>query len=281
MKHRVLSMAITFAAAILAPRPSFAADPSGLEQQVRKGHPLVIHVTVPLCSNAQIDCGSNVAGNPGRLDTNLYWGAAFGHRHYFDRKKSGFVRIAISKGDEPVLERAMYRRHVSALPFGGREGEMVELLLVLEAYHGDSIDKAVISFYQRATSGGVIRFRDGDIEREERISVAGYAGHNRLMDGTKLPSGRRSGEGRAIPSFVLACYSDSSFAGALREAGSVPLLMTRSLMAPEGYVLEAVVSALAVNAPRARIRERAVAAYAKWQKLSIPAAGTIFSPPSP
>jgi hypothetical protein len=85
----------------------------------------------------------------------------------------------------------------------------------------------------------------------------------------------------ALPAFVLACYSEQYFGGRLRRAGAEPLVMTRQLMAPEGYVLEAVLSGVGDGASRSEIRRRAVAAYAKWQKLSSGSAGWIFAPTSP
>ena len=263
-----LPFLLALAATLLVTTAAKAADP------------LVIHVIVPLCSNAQIDCGSNVAGDPDRLDTNLYWGAAFGHRRFFDRKKSGFSRIDVMTAEGPRLERVVYRRLVPAAPFGGKPDETVEQIVVLDAYHGDSIDRAVEAFWRIATRGGRIRFHDGGKLRDERISIAGYAGHNRLMDGVRLsPPPGPDERVRAIPSFVLACDSEPYFGPALRAAGSETWLMTRSLMAPEGYVLDAVVTAIGENAPPPTIRDRAVAAYAKWQKLTRGAAGTIFAKP--
>ena len=81
----------------------------------------------------------------------------------------------------------------------------------------------------------------------------------------------------ALPSFVLACYSEQYFGERLRKAGAVPLVMTRQLMASEGYVLEAVLSAVGDGVSKKEVRRRAVAAYAKWQRLSDGAAGWIFS----
>lgn len=240
--------------------------------------PLVIHVIVPLCSNDQIDCGSPAAGLAGNLRTNLYWGALFGHRRFFDRKQSEFTRIDVARGKGPLLERVVYRRMIAAPGPMGMEGKTVEQIVVIDAYHGDSIDQAVDMFWHRATKGGVVFFRDGDKDREVRVSVAGYAGHNRLMDGIRLPAVPKDGAS-AIPSFVLACASEQYFGPALRAAGSETLVMTRTLMAPEGYVLDAVVRAIGDHAPRVQIRASAVRAYAKWQKLSESVAGTIFAKP--
>lgn len=238
--------------------------------------PLVIHVIVALCSNDQIDCGSPAAGLAGNLKTNLYWGALYGHRRFFDRQKSEFTRIDVARGKGALLERAVYRRMIAAPGSAGMAGKTVEQIVVLDAYHGDSINQAVETFWHRATKGGVVFFRDGDKDRQERVSVAGYAGHNRLMDGIRLPAVSNDGAS-AIPSFVLACASEQYFGPALRAAGSETLVMTRTLMAPEGYVLDAVVRAIGARAPQDQIRAAAVHAYAKWQKLSESVAGTIFA----
>src|SRR5688500_107265 len=69
----------------------WSADFPTVQEDVRAGRPLVSLVVVPLCSSAQIDCGSAAAGRPGSLEQNLYWGAIFGARRHFDRKRSGWT----------------------------------------------------------------------------------------------------------------------------------------------------------------------------------------------
>ena len=54
--------------------------------------------------------------------------------------------------------------------------------------------------------------------------------------------------------------------------------MTRDLMAPEGYVVEAIARALGENAPRPAVREAAVASYVKWASLPVRTASWIFAP---
>jgi hypothetical protein len=88
---RLLLSALLASSALAAPRAD-ADDASvlaGVAAQVRAGHPLVVYVVIPLCSNAQIDCGSPLAGRLGDLDHNLYWGAAFGARRFFERPRAG------------------------------------------------------------------------------------------------------------------------------------------------------------------------------------------------
>ena len=258
-------------------------------QDVRAGRPVVTVVVVPLCSNDQIDCGSAVAGRAHDLNTNLYWGAVFGARRFLERKNSGWERVDLQTRGEPdlgsagqpalddgTLQRAVYRRRADGAAW--RVEAPVEQLLVLEAVHGGFIDVAVDRFWSLATGGGRVRFRDGGQLREERVHVAGYAGHNRLMDGKRLPAAPQR-KGTAIPSFVLACYSESYFAGALDAAGSRALVTTRALMAPEGYVVEAAARALGDNRGAAEVRNDTVNAYARWQRLSFGVASAMFARP--
>jgi hypothetical protein len=270
-----------------------------IDDDIRRGRPLVTFVIVPLCSNDQINCGSTPAGRPGNLKTNLYWGAVFGMRRFFDRKHSGWTRIELTQGTDQgfvlpnsqalsglpegvLLERAVYRRQFDRDDASGKGDAPGEQIVVLQAIHGSEIDHAISLFWSLATTGGRIRFQDGQRIRDERIHVAGYAGHNRLMDGIHLPAvATKHPNAGAIPSFVMACESDAYFSRSLRQAGSDPLVMTRALMAPEGYVVDAIVQALGDNAALPAIRARTVDAYAKWQRLSTGVASSIFALPRP
>jgi hypothetical protein len=258
-------------------------------EHVRRGGPFVTFVVVPLCSNEQIDCGSSVAGRPGDLSKNIYWGAVFGQRRFFERKKSGWTLIDVTRpapgSADPLLERAVFKREIPLAAWStnpteiAAAGSTAEQIVVFQAVHGASIDRALSLFWTLATEGGRVRFRDGDRDRDEPIQIAGYAGHNRLMDpGINLPPPPPIERGRPIPSFVIACSSEPYFGAALRNAGSDTLVMTRNLMAPEGYVLDAITKALGENAPREDVRRRAVDAYAKWQSISTAAASSIFAP---
>lgn len=244
-------------------------DRSRIRADLAAGKPLVVHVTVALCSNRQIDCGSAIAGRAGNLSHNVYWGAVFGARRFLEMKASGWERLSLGKVDDVVLERAVYRRRVAGKHWGLKSS--VEQLVVLDAVHGDRIDKAVTGFWSGATGGEKLVI-DG---RERSVHVAGYVGHNRLMDGLELPE---QGESTAaIPSFVLACYSEQYFGKKLRRAGSRPLVMTKQLMAPEGYVLQAVLTGIGEGKDTKQLRLGAVQAYAKWQKLSHGSASWIFA----
>jgi hypothetical protein len=53
--------------------------------------------------------------------------------------------------------------------------------------------------------------------------------------------------------------------------------MTRDLMAPEGYVIEALVRALGDRVTESMLRQRVVAAYAEWQRIPERTASLIFA----
>jgi hypothetical protein len=74
------------------------------------------------------------------------------------------------------------------------------------------------------------------------------------------------------PLVVLACISKRYFSAAVRNTGAAPLLWTTGLMAPEAYTLDAALLAWAMGGNAAEVKERAAAAYAKWQKCSLGAA---------
>ena len=243
-------------------------------KQVAAGQPLVIRLFVPLCSNDQIDCGSSLAGKAGDLEHNLYWGAVFGVRHFFDRKNSGWERVVVDQG-KLEIERVVYRREVSGARWG-KDGS-VEELIVVSAVHGDRIDEAVSAFWNVASSGARITFDDGNGKRSVTASIAGYAGHDRLMDADEaLPLLPEKPTGSALPSFVFACYSEKYFGPSLRRVGSEPLVTTKALMAPEAYVVDAAARALGENATRRELRSQVVAAYAKWQRITPGVASTMF-----
>jgi hypothetical protein len=245
-------------------------------QDLKAGRPLVTVVFVPLCSNNQIRCGGQGAGDPASPMRNLYWGRAFGVQRYFDETARGWTKVAQTNGEGPVLEELVYTRRISGARFGLGEAS-VEQLVILRAVHGEAIETAVDDFYALAVGGGTATFGDGDASRTVSVHVAGYAGHNRLMDGYELKKTEAAVTSSSIPSFVIACKSEPYFSAALRERGSTPLVMTRDYVAPEGYAIEALVNALGDNASPREVRTRVVRAYARWQRISERVASTIFS----
>jgi hypothetical protein len=270
--RRLALAALALAASLIAAPARAAGALDAAAAEVAAGKPLVVYVVVPLCSNEQIHCGSGIAGRPAGLEHNVYWGAVFGARRFFERKQSDWEKVERTRGEGIFLERGIYRRRVPGAPWG--RAAPVEEIVVLQAIHGDAIDQAVDHLWQVATGGGRVAFQDGDRTREERILVTGYAGHNRLMDGKTLPA--EAGHA-PVPSFVLACKSEPYFGPSLERAGSTPLVTTATLMAPEGYLIDAIAHGIGERLAPAELRKRAVAAYAQWQKLTPRQAGSVFA----
>jgi len=105
--------------------------------------------------------------------------------------------------------------------------------------------------------------------------LAVYVGHNGLMD-FKLepPKQKKPGEGKNT--IVLACKSKPYFKPYFDKLGSRSVLLTTGFMAPEAYSLEAAVAGWLAGEDGERIRNRAAAAYNKYQKCGMRGARRLF-----
>jgi len=134
----------------------------------------------------------------------------------------------------------------------------------LLAFDGTRIDDALAFFFAAARTPG--------------SDLLVWAGHDRLMD-VAPPSMTATTTTTTSRVAVLACESDRYFGPALRALGAKPVAMTRTFMAPEAYLLEALAGSVArhgVDAP-GPLRTALVAAYAKYQRISTRAAGSVFT----
>lgn len=279
----VAGLAGTLGASWLSPAAgdgeSWSARHPVVAERIQRDGVLTVHLLVPLCHEDQIACGGQRAGAPGDLAHNLYWGAVFGHDRFLSRKASAMRRIGDAPAQGDRLARTAFGRSFPGAPFG--RSAPIELVVVLDAFHGDAIGGVVDGLFDEAERGGEVAFAlAGGTTRTHAVDVVGFAGHNRMLDGKKAPPRVPEGERRPIPSFVLACRSHQTFAKPLAERGSTLLVAARDLMAPEGYVVEAITEGLARNEGAAAIRRRAVHAYARWQSIDPVVAGSIFAPAS-
>jgi len=249
-----------------------------IADRVRARGVLMLHLLVPLCHEDQIACGGMRAGDPDDLAHNLYWGAVFGHDRFLSRKASKMRRIGGAAADGHRLARATFSQSFDGAAFG--RATPFDLVIVLDAHHGDAIDDVIDRFFVEAEQGANVSFSDASGARVLPVDVVGYAGHNRMLDGKVAPPQAPEARRHPIPSFVLACRSHQTFAAPLASRGSRLLVAARDLMAPEGYVVEAIALGLVRNESAASLRRRAVNAYAKWQSIEPAVAGTIFAPAS-
>ncbi len=217
-----------------------------------------LEVFVPLCDGSQLACGSRAAGDPAALSTNLYWGALYGAERFLS-KAPGFK--VVRRTDAPRPDAAHVLREVVLERAAGKGERPVTLTLL--AYDGRHIDRALEDFLKAASGAS-------------SADVVVWAGHDRLMDVDAPPLGRAK---QPKPVVVLACSSEQFFGPVLRRLGAPALALTRSFMAPEAYLLEALAASMAKHGPgeKRALRDALVASYARYQRISQKAAGTVFS----
>jgi hypothetical protein len=106
--------------------------------------------------------------------------------------------------------------------------------------------------------------------------LVAYVGHDGLMD-FRLERYHYSADNKRRDAVMLACATKIYFADALRWTGARPLVWTTGLMAPEAYVVEAVLAAWAAKCTDDEIRMRAAQAYDKYQHCGTKAALRLFT----
>ena len=235
--------------------------------------PRVIHVFVALCDNASqgiVPVPARI-GNGDDPKNNLYWGAAFGIRAFFEKSPDWKLITTASRPREEVLERCIFKHKTR------------EVYLIADAYKGSAIKRATMDFLMAAS---------GRNEEALNVSVGGgagtislgaggsanliaYIGHNGLMDFQLRGTPRRKGEGKR-DAIILACLSKSYFAALMWEAGANPLLWTSGLMAPEAYTLKGAIDGWMLNETAQEVRTRAAKAYNQYQRCGLNAARNLL-----
>lgn len=252
------SSSFTFIAiAILA--PGFGVRDARAQQQ-----PRVVHVFVALADNLNQGIVPVPAklGNGKDPEHNLYWGAAGGVKTFFARS-SEWRLISQRQSPKPeVLERCVFKHRTA------------NVYLVADAYQGDAIRQAITDFLQAAAGANPVQVVVNTGANQTVIvaggsaNVVAYIGHDGFMD-FQLESVPRQANPAKREAIVLACISKSYFAEALRSTGAYPLLWTTGLMAPEAYTLKSALDGWILGEGNEQVRERAAAAYDKYQKCGI------------
>lgn len=241
------------------------------------GRPLVAHVIVALCDNEHqgIVPVPAALGDGARPSSNLYWGARYGVRTYFQRSAEWQALAVTPSTDARVLERALFRREIV------RDGRRGDVFLLAEAWNGEHIAAAIGHFLEmnRGEHVETLRIAGREIEAGGLAHLTVFVGHDGLMDFDAPVLPRSPIRPAAHASVVLACMSDHFFAPLLREH-SVPLLTTTGLMAPEAYTLDAALTAWFSGDAPDRVRDAAAQAYARYQKTSVQSALRLFRTPS-
>lgn len=208
-------------------------------------------------------------GNGEDPERNLYWGAAYGVRTFFARSPDWRLLTCRQNPRPEVLQRCTFRHRVQ------------NVYLIADAYRGSQIKTAIADFLEAAAARTAektsVRISDESfLNSSISADLVAYVGHDGLMD-FQLSSPAHGLNTTARKTIVLACLSRSYFAGPLRMAAAYPLLWTNGLMAPEAYILKNALDGWIANESDQQIRDRAAAAYQKYQKCGLNAARKLFS----
>ena len=216
----------------------------------------IIHVFVALCDNATqgiVKVNPRI-GDGDKPHDNLYWGCADSIKPLF-KKSANWTLVKEEKALSPiVLERVTFQHKT-----------FKDVTLVADAYRGANMKRCLTDFFSAS----------GDDRPESRATkLVVFIGHNGLMDHPTLPLATSIGKRDAI---VLACLSNDHFAAPLKVQQGNPILMTRSLMYPGAFILHDTLEGWLRNESKTKLRERAAAAYAKNQGISVKSARRIFA----
>jgi hypothetical protein len=157
-----------------------------------------------------------------------------------------------------------------------------EVYLVADAYRGDEIREAILEFLDASAGANPETISLTYASHAVSFTARGgsdllvYVGHDGLMD-FRLPLIPRKKNDIHRDTIILACASKQYFAEALRVSGAYPLLWTTGLMAPEAYTLKSALDGWIKRESDEQIRERAAAAYDKYQRCGLRGARRLFA----
>ena len=226
-----------------------------------------VHVFVALADNQHqgIVPVAAILGNGEDAQRNLYWGSAYGVKTFFARAPD-WERIRCEAGPkDEILERCVFKYNAA------------NVYLIADAYRGMQIKQSILDFLDSATGDGAdtIRIKDKsgavDLPIRGGANLLAYIGHDGLMD-FQLPRLPRQKNPAHRDVVLLACASKQYFADAVKATGAYPLVWTTGLMAPEAYTLKSALDGWIAGENNEQIRDRAAAAYDKYQKCGVRAA---------
>jgi hypothetical protein len=191
-------------------------------------------------------------GNGDDAAHNLYWGCDEALPAVFKASGEWKAAPAAPSANPAVLQRAVFT-HKS----GNWE-------LTADAYRGSAIRECINDFFAALASD------------DPNLPLVAYIGHDGLMD-FALPAAATARRGPGREAIVLCCTSSVYFGPHLAAVNSRPVLLTTQLMYPGGFVLRAALDGWVAKESPEQIRQRAAAAYARNQKISVKAAAGVFT----
>lgn len=226
-----------------------------------------VHVFVALADNQHqgIVPVAAILGNGEDAAHNLYWGSAYGVKTFFSRSTDWELVTCYSRPKAAIIERCVFKYRAA------------NVYVVADGYRGMEIKQAILDFLDSAAGGSAeilaIPKSAGDLKLPigGGANLVAYIGHDGLMDFqlSRLPQQKNATHRDAI---VLACASKQFFSDAVRASGTYPLIWATGLMAPEAYTLKSALDGWIAGEGNEQIRDRAAAAYDKYQKCGVRAA---------
>jgi hypothetical protein len=249
-----------------------------IDTDVAAGRPVVVHVVVALCDNANqgIVPVPRALGDGQNPKTNLYWGALYGVRTHLPRA-SNWARIdAVRAEDQRILDRVVFHANLK------RNETSVPVYIVADAWDGANIREALHAYLRMAAGdsaervevtrgSGSLKFRAGGASH-----LLVFVGHNGLMNFSLSTPAPPEAKAEARSAMVLACASKPYFLDRLQAIGAHPLLLTTGLMAPEAYTLDAAIRSFVGGGATDAVIEAAAGAYNRYQKCGLKGARRLF-----
>jgi len=229
----------------------------------------VIHVFVSLCDNENqgiVPVPAKI-GNGKDAFNNLYWGAAYGVKTYFNKKSDRWKLIKTEKQvSSDVIERVIFK-HVDSNAY-----------LVADAYYGIEIEQCIKDFLKSSYGNfqSVITVDSTQLKIGGGANLIAYVGHNGLMD-FNIYDTFKPIKDNYKDVMILACYSKSFFENLMKSAHVNPLVWSNGLMSPEAYTLSWAIDGWLLGESNEQIVGRARRAYNEYQKCGMRGASNLLT----
>lgn len=178
---------------------------------------------------------------------NLYWGALYGMKTYFNRHADYDIEIE----ERPKIVGALQTIRIT--PKSHPEAEIIAV-----AMNGNAQTKSVTTFFNHLA------------DPDSKYDLVSYVGHNPLMD-VHIPvevMGLYT-QGQPRKAAIIGCQSEAYFKSLLEHVGAEPYVLTQGNMAPEAYVLDGILTAWLNDGDASAARLGAAEKYAEFQKIPL------------
>ncbi len=232
-----------------------------------------VHVIVALCDNTYqgIVPVPKELGDGQNLRTNLYWGALYGVKTYFNNSPEWekVVSIKPKTDSNHILERVVFKH--------AKEN----VYMVADAYDGRHIHPAITDFVNSAKECRHDTLIIENLKDTLTLPIYGgadllvYIGHNGLMDKPLAEISGRCGQ-NTKDIIALCCVSKYYFSNIFSQQEVNPLVWSTGLMAPEAYILHGALNGWVAKESPGDISERAAESYSKYQKCGLKVARNLL-----